>query len=27
VDLLVVGPDSGHLRLPVRCQRAHPLQI
>jgi hypothetical protein len=26
-DLLVVGPDGGHLRLPVGCQCAHPLQI
>jgi hypothetical protein len=26
-DLLVVGPDGAHLRLPVGCQRAHPLQI
>jgi hypothetical protein len=25
-DLLVVGPDGAHLRLPVGCQRAHPLQ-
>jgi hypothetical protein len=26
-DLLVVSSDSAHLRLPVGCQRAHPLQI
>jgi hypothetical protein len=26
-DLLVVGPDGAHLRLPVGCQRAHPLHI
>jgi hypothetical protein len=25
VDLLVVGPDGGHLCLLVGCQRAHPL--
>jgi hypothetical protein len=24
-DLLVVDPDGGHLRLPVGCQRVHPL--
>jgi hypothetical protein len=26
-DLLVLGSDGGHLRLPVGGQRAHPLQI
>jgi hypothetical protein len=26
-DLLVVGPDGGHLHFPVGRQRAHPLQI
>jgi hypothetical protein len=26
-DPLVLGPDGGHLRLPVGSQRAHPLQI
>jgi hypothetical protein len=26
-DPLVLGPDGGHLRLPVGGQRAHPLQI
>jgi hypothetical protein len=26
-DLLVVDPYGGHLRLPVGCQRAHPLQV
>jgi hypothetical protein len=26
-DPLILGPDGGHLRLPVGGQRAHPLQI
>jgi hypothetical protein len=26
-DLLVLGPDGGHLRLPVGCQRVHSLQV
>jgi hypothetical protein len=26
-DIPVLGPDGGHLRLPVGAQRAHPLQI
>jgi hypothetical protein len=27
VELQVVVADAGHLRLPVDCQRAHPLQV